>query len=144
MARARTILVKLRQQVGEVAQGVLQQGVHQLMLCIEEVEEGGPVGGPAPASLQPVSSVSRVARGSGAGQLTSLIASAPASSPAGAGEGAGRASGGGAAKVAAAGRTPGGGLLAQAGSCAGHPIIQNMEELGQLVRRQGRAGRLCA
>ena len=117
MSRARTLLVKLRHQVSEVTQGALQQGTHRLLLCIEDLEEGGgALGGGAPPVhvTSPVADANlsqRNTSSSGMSAFPSMTA----------------VRGGGGAQGEGVRTVKGKGEAAQ------HPIGTSMEELGQLV-----------
>eukprot|EP00983_Pelagomonas_calceolata_P111245 1159764-Pelagomonas_calceolata.AAC.2 len=125
LSRARTLLVKLRQQTNEIVQGALQQGTQQLMLCLEEeLEGGGSVGAAAtspPTNHTDFARSTRVTNSSGLGMLLGSANSKLAQG--GGANGAGKRSQG----VEALGGATFGGIAAE------HPIVANMGELGHLV-----------
>ncbi|KAF5830676.1 hypothetical protein DUNSADRAFT_14191 [Dunaliella salina] len=127
LSRARTLLVKLRQQIDEVVQGALHQGTQQLMLCLDaELDGGMGMGAAAPSSPTNYTDAARSARGTsnGGGVLLGSANGRPSQ-------------GGGVLGLGNIGQ----GQEALGGAACGevaadHPIVANMGELGRLAETQ--------
>lgn len=117
LSRARTLLVKLRQQVDESTCGALQQGADRLLIYVQQLEEegmitGGKGGGNAAASGAALAAGGDKGSGGGQKKAGGANAGGTGDSGAGAGKGTGKK---------------------DFGEHGCHPVIRGVRELEEVV-----------